>query len=62
MKHQRIQGKTPAGGDYSEVWYMNNNGDIVEKDFATQCMIRECLNDGTLISSTRVKIEREEGY
>lgn len=50
--YQRIDGPTPGGGDYSEIYYFDNDNNIVDKDKATKCVIRECLVDGTLISET----------
>lgn len=50
--YQRINGPTPVGGDYSEIYYFDNDNNIVDKDKATKCIIRECLVDGTLISET----------
>ena len=57
MTYERIDGATPAGGDYAEIWYMDDSRNIAEKDSATQCMIRECKNDGTLLMSTLAKME-----
>lgn len=39
---ERVYGKTPSGGDYSEICYIDNN----------QMVIRECKEDGTLIAET----------
>ena len=50
--HMRIDGKTPGGGDYSEIWFMNDSGNVVDEKEATRCVIRECRSDGTLISET----------
>lgn len=49
---QRIDEPTPNGGDYSEIIYMNDNWDVVDEDVATQCVIRECAADGSLIRET----------
>ena len=48
-----INGLTPHGGDYTEVWYLDDNENVVDKNSASVCMIRECKSDGTLVSSTR---------
>lgn len=50
MKHERIYKKTPNGGDYSEIFYFDNDGNAVDSEKATKCIIRECLNDGTLVN------------
>lgn len=39
---KRVYGKTPSGGDYSEICYIDNN----------RMVIRECKEDGTLIAET----------
>ena len=39
---ERVYGKTPSGGDYSEICYIDNN----------RTVIRECKEDGTLIAET----------
>ena len=52
MKHKRVDGITPAGGDYSEIYYMDDQHNIVDSSVATRCVIRECRNDGELIRET----------
>jgi len=52
MAFERVDGKTPSGGDYSEMHYLNDAHDEVEPEAATQFIIRECLEDGTLIKAT----------
>lgn len=52
MKHERIDEKTPNGGDYSELYYLDDNGNIVDETEATKCVIRECAADGELIKET----------
>lgn len=52
MLSERVNEKTPNGGDYSEIFYLNDEQDVVEQKDATKCVIRECLNDGTLIQET----------
>ena len=56
MEYKRIDGKTPMGGDYSEIWYLDEQGEVVEEERATKCIVRECLEDGTVIASTRGNI------
>lgn len=50
---ERIDGTTPAGGDYSEVYYFDDNENAVDKSKATHVIVRECMKDGTLIRTTR---------
>lgn len=52
MKRERIDEKTPNGGDYSELYYLDDNGNVVDEKDATRCVIRECTNDGELIKET----------
>lgn len=39
---ERVYGKTPSGGDYSEICYIDDK----------RMVIRECKEDGTLIAET----------
>lgn len=54
MKVKRIDEPTPAGGDYSELYYLNDKGEVVDEKFATRGVIRECLKDGTLVNETYI--------
>lgn len=49
----RIDEPTPHGGDYSEVFYLDSNDNMVSNpDRAVRGVVRECMQDGTLISTT----------
>lgn len=50
MKYEKIIGKTPNGGAYSEIYYLDDDNNAVEKSKASKCIIRECTNDGTIIN------------
>lgn len=50
--YERINEKTPCGGDYSEIFYFDDNGNPVEAERATKFVIRECDSDGNLIKET----------
>lgn len=52
LTKERIEGKTPNGGDYSEIYYFDDDMKAVHKGQATRVKIRECLSDGTLICET----------
>ncbi len=52
MEYKRIEGETPSGGDYSEIWYLDDQGNVVDDKFAARCIINERKQDGTLILST----------
>ena len=47
---KKVKGKTPSGGDYSEIFYYDDNGNEVDEEDATNCRIRECKKDGTVIN------------
>lgn len=61
MDHKRVYGRTPAGGDYSEIYYMDDQHNIVDSSEATRCVIRECKNDGELIRETWGICEPKKG-
>ena len=48
--YERYDQPTPNGGSYSEIYYFNDKGEIVDEIFATRCMIRECTKDGELLN------------
>ncbi len=52
MESVKIKGKTPNGGDYSVITYMDDAGNVVDESVATKCVIRECKNDGALVAET----------
>lgn len=54
--HERINGETPSGGDYSEIFYLNEQHDLVPPEKATECRIHECKNDGTILFITYAKL------
>ena len=51
-KHIRINEKTPNGGDYSEIFYFDKDGQMVDETKAVRCIVRECTNDGNRIKET----------
>ena len=56
----RINEPTPYGGDYSEVFYFDSNDNIVsDPDTAVRGVIRECAQNGDLISSTWFYLDSE---
>ncbi len=52
MDSKRVYEKTPSGGDYSEIYYLNDEHKEVPQEEATQFIIRECKKDGTLVTET----------
>lgn len=55
MTYERIDERTPSGGDYSEIFYLDDNGNQIDSEKATNCIIRECLKDGTLLNEIHGK-------
>lgn len=51
-KRKRVSGKTPNGGDYSEIVFYDDKMKPVDEKDATRCVISEYKKDGTLIEST----------
>lgn len=51
-KYYRTDEPTPNGGDYSEIYFLDKNGNSVDETKAVKCVIRECKKDGTLINET----------
>jgi len=50
MKTKKVIGKTPNGGDYSEIVFLDKDHNIVDEKEAEIAMIRECKEDGTLVN------------
>ena len=50
--YERRNKKTPSGGDYSEIYYLDDDWQPVDSSEATLCMIRECKANGTLDCET----------
>ncbi len=50
--YERIDEKTPNGGDYSEVFYLDEDGNPADKEIAVTAIVRECMKDGSLIMET----------
>ena len=47
-----IFGENPNGGAKAEIYYVNNNNEIVEKANVTRAVIRELDKDGNLTHET----------
>ena len=50
--HKKVNEPTPNGGDYSEIYYFDADGNAVDEKDATRFVIRECLKNGELICET----------
>ena len=48
----RIDGITPNGGAYSEIYFFDADGNFVDESKAVRSVIRECTADGDLIQET----------
>lgn len=51
---ETLRGPTPEGGDYSEIYYFDDKGRAIDKSNATKLIIRELLDNGTLVNETRM--------
>ena len=60
MKVKRDNTPTPAGGDYSELYFFDDNGNSVDEKFATKGILRECLSDGTLVQEIFVLFSKSK--
>lgn len=49
---ERINKKTPHGGDYSEIHYFDSKMNETTKEKAKKIAIRECKNNGDLVFET----------
>ncbi len=52
MKVEKIEGKTPNGGVRSEIIYMNDKSELVDKKKATRAVIRELDENNKIIFET----------
>lgn len=59
-KHYRVNEKTPNGGDYSEIYYLDANMNVVDEEEAVRCVIRECTKSGELIAETWGTVENNK--
>lgn len=50
--YERINEKTPCGGEYSEIFYFDDNNNPIDAKEATRFVIRECDCNGNLIQET----------
>ena len=54
--NKRIEGSTPSGGDYAELYFMDADGNPVDEKDATCGEIVELTNDGKMLMSTVFKM------
>lgn len=59
-KYEKIPGETPNGGAYSEIYYFDAEGNIVDETKAVRCVIRECTENGELIAETWGTVGNDE--
>ena len=50
--YKKIIEPTPNGGAYSEIYYLDENGQAINCENAVKCIIRECKEDGELLCQT----------
>lgn len=58
-KYERVNEETPNGGAYSEIYYLDDQHNVVDSSVATQCVIRECTADGDLICETWGEVDND---
>lgn len=51
-KYKKFVEETPNGGAYSEIYFFDSKGNVVDESEAVKCVIRECDKDGNLIAET----------
>ena len=57
-RSERIDLPRPNGGDYSEIFYFNENGEPVNKDAAVCATIHECKEDGEVVHDVFVDFRK----
>lgn len=60
MAFERINKKTPSGGDYSIAFFYNDKGEDVPKDKAAKVIIREMKSSGEIINDIFAVIDPDE--
>ncbi len=60
-KQVRIDEKTPCGGDYSVISYLDKDHNLVDESEATEFIIEECRKDGIVIVSTMGLLSNQAG-
>lgn len=59
---KRISGPTPNGGDYSELYLFDKNGNEVFDDKkAVRGVVRECKSDGSIVFETFFDVGANSG-
>lgn len=56
-KYIKTKGKTPNGGDYSEIYFFDDKGNPIDQKNASRCVIRECKENGELLKETLATCE-----
>ena len=57
---ERRDKPTPNGGDYSVIFYFDDDGNSVDKTVATKAIIKEYKSDGTVINEIFADISKSE--
>ena len=47
--YEKVSGKSLKGGDYFEIFYLNNENEYCVKENATRCIIYEKMNNGSVV-------------
>ena len=55
---EQIDFPRPNGGDYSEIFYFNDNGEPADKSLALCANIHECCNNGEVLHNVFVDFRK----
>ena len=56
LGYMKIEGKTPAGGDYIEAFPKDDEGNPALIDNATNAVIHECRSNGEIVLSKFISL------
>ena len=52
MKEKVVKKRTPHGGDYSKIVFLDEDNNVVDESVATRCAVLEFKDDGTQVYET----------
>lgn len=56
--YEKVYGKTASGGDYTILYYMDDDFELCSKGVATKCKIYEVTNEGKILSESEGVINK----
>ncbi len=57
LGYMKVEGKTPAGGDYIEAFPKDDDGNPVSIENATNVVIHECRDNGEILKSKYISMD-----